>query len=104
MTLVGRVPVGRRPGPPLDELVDLLGAARALPPQRRDDADREVAATRERRVRQLLIGGDGGILPVRDAERDELGLPETQRGLELGRRVWRKQTPDQVDGALLEGP
>ena len=42
-----------RPGAPLDELLDLLGAARPVPPQRPDDTGRQLAATGERRVGDL---------------------------------------------------
>ena len=41
------------PRAPLHELLDLLGAARPVPPQRPDDTGRQLAATGERRVGDL---------------------------------------------------
>ena len=47
------VAADRGPRSPLDELLDLLVAARPVPPQRPDDTGRQLAATGERRVRDL---------------------------------------------------
>ena len=81
------VAVRCRPSAALDQLVDLLRAALAVPPQRPDDPRGQLAPSGQRRVGDLLlVGGDDRVLPVGDAERVELGLGETQRGDEVRRR------------------
>jgi hypothetical protein len=61
----------------IEELLDLVGPAFAVPPQRADDAPRQLAPPGQRRVRGLAaVGLDDGVLPVGDAETMELGLRE----------------------------
>ena len=86
-----------------DELLDLLRAARPIPPQRADDAGRQLATTGERRVGDLLpFGRDDRVLPGGDAERVELGLGEAQARDQFLGRVRGEQAFDEVGRAFLE--
>src|SRR4029078_10026187 len=74
-----RVPPDGRGLPPRHELLDLVGAAVGVPPERAPDRPRQLAAPREREVRELLgMGLDDRVLPGRDPELVEMALAAPQ--------------------------
>ena len=86
-----------------DELLDLLGAAVALPPHRPDDPGRQLAARGERDVGALLrVGPDDRVLPCGDAERVQIGLGCREGRLEIGRGVVRLEPLHQVRCPFVE--
>ena len=68
---------GARPRP-LDQLVDLLVAALAVPPHRGLDPGGQPARLGRGPVDRLVLGADDRVLPGRDPERVEVGLGEAQ--------------------------
>ena len=94
--------------PQLDELLDLLGAAVAVPPQRADDPGRQVAAPGGVDVGrvvapELVVVVDDRVLPGRDAERVQvlLALQQPLGHLRGGRG--RRVPGDEVHRPLVQG-
>ena len=87
----------------LDELVDLLHAAVAVPPQRGDDTRGELSGVVQRSVPREQVGPDPGVLPCGDPERVEVLLRDPDRRHPVLGGVRRHVVgPERVRGALLE--
>ena len=95
-------PDGSR-GTTVDELVDLLHAATALPPQRADDLGGQFASTGQGDVGPLLgLGGHDRVLPGRDPEGVQVRLPQRQGRLQVVDRRVGQELLDQRLCALLD--
>ena len=73
-----------------------------LPPQRPDDPGGQVAPAGDPQVRDVVLGTDVRVLPVRDPDAVQVRLALEEALLALSLRRGRDEALDQVLGTLVE--
>ena len=96
----------RRALPKFEQVVDLVLAALAVPPERTHDARGEVAVAGGAEVRGVVVHpevrGHDRVLPGRDPEGVQVPLTLEQSLVHLVRRRFRCETADELCGALVQ--